>query len=168
MPFDRSLVENVLLPTVIQFTRTQVVQAEQFLSVYAQHSIGVLRPTPMLAEHPWASVASSLSFSGPGAYCDLLERFVSVDRGLQATRGALAETAGIALTDGIHLSVRGRSRTSRFRRTSPRHQFGLLELPQPLRQSVPTDAVLVPGIREGDAHYQPTAWPSFRWSDPPR
>ena len=101
LPFDRSIVENVLLPTVIQFTRTNVEQTEQFLSVYARHLIGVLRASTTLAEHPWAWVAGRLSFQDQERICDLLEQFVSVARKVRIAREALADTAGIALKDSL-------------------------------------------------------------------
>lgn len=101
LPFDHSIVENVLLPTVIQFTRTNVVQTEQFLSVYAQHLIGAFRAGATLAEHPWAWVAGSLSFQDQEHVCDLLEHFVSVARSVQPIREALADVAGIALKDTL-------------------------------------------------------------------
>ena len=99
LPFDRSLVENVLLPTVLQFTRTNVTQAEQFLAVYAQHLIAILRAGSTLEGHPWAWVAGSLSFQDQERVCDLLEQFAATVRGVRPARLALAGISGITLNE---------------------------------------------------------------------
>lgn len=101
LPFDRALIENLLLPAVIDYTRTQFASAEQFLSVYAQHLGGVFRVSSTLDDHPWAWVAASLSFQDQEHVCDLLGSFVSTARDVQAVRQALADTAGIVLNDSL-------------------------------------------------------------------
>ena len=75
--FDRSLVEKLLLSTVIQFTPTDVAQTEHFLAVHAQHLGGVLRACSSLELHPWAWINASLSFEDQERICDLLERLAS-------------------------------------------------------------------------------------------
>jgi len=101
LPFDRALVEKVLLPTVIQFTRTHVTQTEQFLSVYAQHLVGVLRTCLRLDQHAWAWVDAALSFGDQERICDFLASFISSAREVSAVRQALTDTAGISLTDSV-------------------------------------------------------------------
>lgn len=101
LPFDRALLENLLLPAVINFTRTQVARAEQFLSVYVQHLGGVFRVCSTLNGHPWAWVAANLSFQDQERVCDLLGSFVSAARDVQQVRRALADTTGIVLSDSV-------------------------------------------------------------------
>jgi hypothetical protein len=101
LPFDRALVESLLLPTVIQFTPTHVTQTEQFLSVYAQHLIGVLRVCSTLPDHPWAWVAGVLRFEDQERIHDLLGNFVSAARAVRPVRQTLSDTVGIDLDDSV-------------------------------------------------------------------
>jgi very-short-patch-repair endonuclease len=101
LPFDRTIVENVLLPTVIQFTPTHVTQTEQFLSVYAQHLVGVLRACSTLADHPWAWIAGTLRFDEQERLYDLLREFVSTTSEVKPVRQALSDTVGINLGDSV-------------------------------------------------------------------
>jgi hypothetical protein len=47
----RERLVQVVLPVVIRYTRTKFTQAEQFLSVYAQHLTAVLSPCESLDQH---------------------------------------------------------------------------------------------------------------------
>ncbi|MGH9661129.1 MAG: DUF4011 domain-containing protein, partial [Bryobacteraceae bacterium] len=109
LPFNRVLVENVLLPAVLQSTRTDVTKAEHFLSVYAQHLAGIFRVSSTMAGHPWAWVAGSLSFQDQERVCDLLRGFVSAARDVQPVRRTLAAIAGIQLGDSIQGLVAARN-----------------------------------------------------------
>ncbi len=101
LAFDRAAVENVLLPVVLQFNRTQVAQAEQFLSVYAQHLTGVLRTCSTLEEHPWAWIGAPLSFGDQERICDLLESLIAGVRDVQPACQKLADTVGVSLADTL-------------------------------------------------------------------
>ena len=101
LPFDRTLVEAILLPTLVQFTRVEVVAAEQFLSVYAQHLVGVQRAGVTLEDHSWAWVAGPLSFQSQERICDLLEQFIATSRDVRPHLLALAGIAGVALNESL-------------------------------------------------------------------
>lgn len=101
LPFDRALVDKLILPTVVQFTQTHVTQTEQFLSVYIQHLVGVLRTCSRLEQHAWAWVNTPLSFGDQERICDLLESFVSSAREVSTVRQTLNDTVGIGLTDSL-------------------------------------------------------------------
>lgn len=99
--FDRSLVEKLLLATVIQFTPTDVAQTEHFLAVHAQHLGGVLRACSSLELHPWAWINATLSFEDQERICDLLEGFVSSVGNAAPVQRALADV-GVAVPCTLH------------------------------------------------------------------
>jgi very-short-patch-repair endonuclease len=101
LPFDPTIVEKLLLPKVIEFTRTDVTRTEHFLSVYAQHLAGVLRTCSKLDQHAWAWVDGALSFDDQERVCDVLGHFILSAREASTIRRALANAAGISLNDGL-------------------------------------------------------------------
>lgn len=101
LPFDQTLVEKVLLPTVIQFTRTDLTQTEQFLSVHAQHLVGVLRTCSSLDQHAWAWVNAALSFEDQERVRDLLGSVISSVQEVTPVRRTLADSVGISLSDSV-------------------------------------------------------------------
>jgi hypothetical protein len=58
----RERLGQLLLPILVQFTQTQFTQAEQFLSVYAQHASAAFASCDTLESHPWAWIKTPLGF----------------------------------------------------------------------------------------------------------
>jgi very-short-patch-repair endonuclease len=114
LTFDRALVDKLLLATVVQFTRRDVAQTEQFLSAHAKHISGVLRTCSNLVEHPWAWVNAALSFEDQECICDLLETFTSSVQNVVSVHRALAG-AGVE----VPLSVQGLTMAAEILATLP-------------------------------------------------
>ena len=98
----RDRLGQVLLPIVVQYTRTQFTQAEQFLSVYAQHLAAVLAPCNSIDQHPWAWVTRPLGFSEEEHLLGLLEGLLTTVQKADGCCEHLQETAGIALPRTAH------------------------------------------------------------------
>ncbi len=58
----RERLGQLILPGLVLFTQTQLTQAEQFLSVYAQHLSAVFSSCDSLDKHPWAWIQAPLGF----------------------------------------------------------------------------------------------------------
>ncbi len=101
LPFDQALVENVLLPSVVQFTRTDYARTEQFISVHCQHMVSVLRSSATFDDHPWSWVGGPLTFHGQEALCDLLEKTVLQICEARPISQALTEIAGLDIAGSI-------------------------------------------------------------------
>ena len=69
----RELVEQLLLPPVVKFTRSDLAQTEQFLGTYSQHLALVLRSCSDISRHPWGWVAKVLNPIEEERLVDLLE-----------------------------------------------------------------------------------------------
>ncbi|MGA3241825.1 MAG: AAA domain-containing protein [Bryobacteraceae bacterium] len=86
------------MPVVVQYTRTQFTQAEQFLSVYAQHLAAVLSPCTSIDQHPWAWITKPLQFEDEDRLFDSLGDFLATVRQANEWCQHLHDTAGITLT----------------------------------------------------------------------
>lgn len=100
LPFKRELAGQV--PNVLNFTRTEYAQREQFLSVYAQHLTAVLERCPGLGEHPWAWVAKVLTFEEEEQIVNRLGGFLQILHEAKECRRNLYETVGISLDESIN------------------------------------------------------------------
>ena len=76
----RDRLGQIVLPVVVQYTRTQFTQTEQFLSVYAQHLTAVLAPCNSIDQHPWAWIANPLDFAEEERVQGLLRGFLTTVR----------------------------------------------------------------------------------------
>jgi hypothetical protein len=94
----REKLSQIILPVVLRFTRTQFTQAEQFLSVYAQHLAAVLAPSESLDQHPWAWIAKPLAFEEEENILVLLAEFLHAIERADKHCAFLEGTAGITLT----------------------------------------------------------------------
>lgn len=92
----------VMLPAVTQYTRIDFTQAEQFLSVYAQHLSAVLTPWNSLDKHPWAWIITPLSFEDEERVLSFLEEFRSTVQRAEECCEHLQEVAGMTLTRSAH------------------------------------------------------------------
>jgi very-short-patch-repair endonuclease len=93
----RDRVGQVVLPVVVQYTRTQFTQTEQFLSVYAQHLTAVLAPCNSIDQHPWAWITNPLDFAGEERVQGLLRGFITTIRNAEQCCEHLEQSAGITL-----------------------------------------------------------------------
>lgn len=94
----RDRLGQVVLPVVVQYTRTQFTQAEQFLSVYAQHLTAVLARCNSIDQHPWAWIANPIDFAGEERVQGLLRGFITTIRSAEQCCEQLEHSAGITLT----------------------------------------------------------------------
>jgi hypothetical protein len=99
---NRDRLGQVIVPVVVQFTRTQFTQTEQFLSVYAQHLTAVLGPCNSIDQHPWAWITKPLSFEEEERILGLLNEFLTTVRKADEYCEHLQEAAGIILTRTAH------------------------------------------------------------------
>ncbi len=97
MVAHRDRLGQLFLPVVVQYTRTQFTQTEQFLSVYARHLTAVLAACNAIDQHPWAWVAKSLGFSEEEQLLGLLEELLAIMHEADRWCGHLEETAGVVL-----------------------------------------------------------------------
>jgi very-short-patch-repair endonuclease len=88
----------VILPFVVQYTRTEFTQTEQFLSVYAQHLTAVLAPRNSIDQHPWAWITNPLGFEQEERVLGLLDEFLTTVQRAEGCCEHLQEAAGITLT----------------------------------------------------------------------
>jgi very-short-patch-repair endonuclease len=93
----RERLGQVMLPVVVHYTPTQFTQAEQFLSVYAQHLSAVLAACDSLDRHPWAWICIPLGFEDEERVVGVLGDFLEIVRRAEDVCGGLQETAGITL-----------------------------------------------------------------------
>ncbi len=93
---------QLILPVLVSYTQTQFTQAEQFLSVYAQHLTAVLAFCASVDVHPWAWIAIPLDFAGEERIQCLLRDFVARVRSGEECCEALEESAGIILSRTLH------------------------------------------------------------------
>lgn len=104
----RERLAQVMLPVVVRYTRTQFAQAEQFLSVYAQHLSAVLAACDALDRHPWAWIARPLGFEEEEGVVGLLAEFLEIVQRAEGVCGGLQETAGVTLNRtvrGLHAAA---------------------------------------------------------------
>src|ERR1017187_3246936 len=102
MVAHRDRLGQLFLPVVVQYSRTQFTQTEQFLSVYVQHLTAVLAACKSIDQHPWAWVTKSLGFSEEEQILGLLEEFLTAVQEADRWCGQLQETAGIVLHRTAH------------------------------------------------------------------
>ncbi len=88
---------QVILPVVVRFTRMQFTQAEQFLSVYAQHLASVLAACNSIEQHPWGWISNPLGFEEEQRVVDDLGEFLTTVRMAETCCQHLQELAGIAV-----------------------------------------------------------------------
>ncbi len=88
---------HVVIPSFVHYTRTQFIQSEQFLSVYAQHLATVLNTCENVDQHKWAWITKPLSFQDEERTLSLLEEFLAALHEADASCNLLKETAGIEL-----------------------------------------------------------------------
>ena len=93
----RDRLGQVILPVVVQFTRTQFTQTEQFLSVYAQHLVAVLAPCNSIDQHPWAWITKPLAFAEEERIQGLLAEFLTTVGNAEKCCERLELAAGITL-----------------------------------------------------------------------
>jgi len=93
-----STLGHIILPVVVQFTRTEFTQAEHFLSVYAQHLAAVLAPCDAIDGHPWGWIAAPLQFEAEDRVTGLLNEFLDVLRKGDDYCERLQQVAAITLT----------------------------------------------------------------------
>src|ERR1039457_3114011 len=98
----RDRLGQVFLPIVVEYTRTQFTQTEQFLSVYAQHLTAVLAPCNSIDQHPWGWVTRPLGFSEEEHLIGLLEGLLTAVQKADRCCEHLQETADIALPRTAH------------------------------------------------------------------
>jgi very-short-patch-repair endonuclease len=108
---------HLLLPAAVQYDRTQFVQAEHFLSIYAQHLASVLASCSDLEQHPWAWIAKPLSFAEEEEVVRCLEELQLVIKEATEIFRLLDDQAGISLAR----SLKGLESTA----------YGLTLLPEP-------------------------------------
>lgn len=101
LTFDRGAVENLMLPSALEYSRTELMQAEQFLAVHAQQLSAVLRAAPALFEHPWAWVEVPLSLLNQERVCDLLEGCIARAQESGGVRELIADATCVSLADNI-------------------------------------------------------------------
>lgn len=88
----------VILPGVVQHTRTQFTQTEQFLSVYAQHLAAVIAPCNAMDQHPWAWITRPLGFQEEESVLASLPEFLINARKAEECCELLQDTVGLTLT----------------------------------------------------------------------
>ena len=93
----RELLAQVILPVVVQYTRTEFDQSEQFLSVYSHHLVAVLAAYSSIDEHPWAWITKPLSFGEQGRVLDHLNEFLTTVGKADEYSKFLQEATGITL-----------------------------------------------------------------------
>jgi very-short-patch-repair endonuclease len=94
----RARLALVILPVVVQFTRTQFSQAEQFLAVYGQHLAAVLASCEFVHQHPWGWIIGPLSFAQEDRVAEALTEFLAIARQADENCDSLHDIAGITLT----------------------------------------------------------------------
>ena len=94
----RARLAQVILPVIVQYTRTQFSQTEQFLAVYGQHLAAVLAASESVHQHPWAWITGPLSFVEEDRVLEALGQFLEIVRRAHEYCGHLDEVAGITLT----------------------------------------------------------------------
>jgi len=93
---------TVILPVVVQYTRTQFTLTEQLLAVYAQHLTAVLAACNPIDQHPWAWITTPLGFDEEERILSLLGEFLTTVRKAVECCEHLQEAAGITLTRTAH------------------------------------------------------------------
>src|SRR5262249_157844 len=91
-------VGQLMLPNVVQYTRTQFTKAEHFLSIYGQHLAVVLGSCNSLDRHSWGWIMRPLSFEEEARALNSVEEFRSTLRRAAEHCDHLQETGGITLT----------------------------------------------------------------------
>ena len=100
----RERLGQLILPILLQFTQTEFTQAEQFLSVYAQHLSTALASCDSLDRHPWAWIAKPLGFEEEERLLASMEEFRATVRQGEECCEHLQSKLGIVLartTPGI-------------------------------------------------------------------
>jgi very-short-patch-repair endonuclease len=101
LPFERKIVEHLLLPALSQFTRSQFGEATQFLAVFGTHLAGIKQVAPAVNDHPWAWVQKALSFGEEVRILDLLTALGAELPVAIELRNSLMEHAALRLEDSI-------------------------------------------------------------------
>jgi very-short-patch-repair endonuclease len=93
----RTRLGQVILPVVVQYSRTQLAQTEQFLAVYGRHLAAVLATCESLHQHSWAWITTPLAFQQEDRALELLGEFLATVRQASEYCDHLHENAGISL-----------------------------------------------------------------------
>lgn len=94
----RERLMQLILPGLVLFTQTQLTQAEQFLSVYAQHLTAVLSSCDSLDKHPWAWIQAPLGFEEEERLLAAMDQFRRIARLAEDCCEHLQGHGGITLT----------------------------------------------------------------------
>jgi len=98
----RDCLDQIILPVVVKYNRTQFTQAEQFLSIFAQHLTAVLAVCNSIDEHPWAWLTLPLDFVAEERVQDLLKGLLGAVRNAEKLCDELEQSAGITLSRTLH------------------------------------------------------------------
>jgi very-short-patch-repair endonuclease len=88
---------QLILPGLVLFTQLQFTQAEQFLSVYAQHLSAVLSSCDSLDEHPWAWIQGPQGFEEEERLLAAMDVFRATVRRAEQCYEHLRSNGGITL-----------------------------------------------------------------------
>jgi hypothetical protein len=102
LPFDSERVKGLNLPYASKFSPVSVIEAEQFLAIYAGHLRKLLTSCSKPKQHPWGWVEAILTLEQQEELLDSIKRFRRSKSALHELRLALATETGIELGDTIH------------------------------------------------------------------
>ena len=106
---QQSCLTAVILPAVVQFTKTELVQSEQFLAIYAAHLDLILAGDSRIEQHPWSWLDRPLTFQEEEATLGLLADFLAEARRVDRCRFNLADVTGIEFSASAEHVARARS-----------------------------------------------------------
>jgi hypothetical protein len=110
IPTHRSRLGQVMLPVVVQYTRTQFTQTEHFLAVYGQHLVAVLAVCESLHQHPWAWITQPLPFTEEDRVLGVLDELLATMQRAYKWCEHLDDAAGITVIrtcSGLEHAARG-------------------------------------------------------------
>jgi KaiC/GvpD/RAD55 family RecA-like ATPase len=98
----RERLGQLILPSLVPFTQTQLTEAEQFLSVYSQHLSAVFSSSESLDKHPWVWILSPLGFEETERLLLAMEEFRTTVIAAEECCELLQSKGGIALGRTSH------------------------------------------------------------------
>ena len=98
IPAYRAALVQVILAVIVQYTRIQFSQTEQFLAVYGRHLTAVLAVCDTLHQHPWAWINTPLAFAEEDRALEGLSEFLASVRQANEYCDHLHDIAGITMT----------------------------------------------------------------------
>ena len=98
----RERLSQIILPSLVLFTPSELTQSEQFLSVYAQHLSAVFSSCETLEKHPWAWIQAPLGFEETEQLLAAMDEFRTTVRKAEECCGHLQSNAGITLGQSAH------------------------------------------------------------------